>query len=256
MKELTRVFESSEFGKVRIIFKKGQPWFVAKDVCDILGLENNRDALSALDKDEKSSVKITDESLLTNTVGNSDSIPKRGNPNMSVVSESGLYALIFRSRKENAKAFRKWVTSEVLPAIRETGKYEQKTEWQKIRDDGKSARRQMTDKIKEMIEHMEFTGKKIYGNPYATISKIINDALGVIPVKGKTTRDDLSSEELAAMQMIEFILRDVISKNIDDNSEYTETIHEIENKVCEIAKFITTNCKLKITNIIELEPKE
>lgn len=92
---------------VRVVLRGDDPWFVVKDVCRILEIENSRDVISRLDNDEK------------NTVG----IQKRGNPNMNIVSESGLYALIFTSRKPEAKNFRKWVTSEVLPSIRKTGEY-------------------------------------------------------------------------------------------------------------------------------------
>ena len=94
---------------VRVILQDGEPWWVAKDVADVLGIVNSRDAVSALDDDEK------------NTVGISDG--KRGNPNMTIISESGLYTLIMRSNKPEAKRFRKWVTSEVLPSIRKTGSY-------------------------------------------------------------------------------------------------------------------------------------
>jgi prophage antirepressor-like protein len=87
----------------------GEPWFVAKDVCDVLGIRNSRDAISDLESDEKSSVVIADGTP--------------GNPSMTVVNESGLYALIFKSRKPEAKRFKKWVTWEVLPQIRKTGQY-------------------------------------------------------------------------------------------------------------------------------------
>ena len=90
----------------------GEPWFVAKDVCRVLGLENNRDAVSSLDEDEKI------------TVGNPDSNPRAGIPHQyTLISESGLYALIFRSRKPQARAFSKWVRAEVLPSLRRTGRY-------------------------------------------------------------------------------------------------------------------------------------
>ncbi|UVX34614.1 MAG: antirepressor protein KilAC domain [Namikivirus tsukuho] len=89
--------------------ENGDPWFVAKDVCDILGISNNRDAISQLDSDEK------------NTVGITDGIP--GNPNKTIISEPGLYKLIMRSRKPEAKPFQRWVTHEVLPSIRKRGIY-------------------------------------------------------------------------------------------------------------------------------------
>ncbi len=92
----------------------GDPWFVAKDVCDVLGLGNSRDAVSRLDEDEKADVGITDTS--------SNGVTQRRSVN--IVSESGLYALVFTSRKPQARAFRKWVTAQVLPTIRRTGRYE------------------------------------------------------------------------------------------------------------------------------------
>jgi prophage antirepressor-like protein len=87
----------------------GEAWFIASEVCKLLDIKNSRDAVSTLDDDEKSSVAFTD--------GTS------GNPNKTIISESGLYALIFKSKKPSAKKFRKWVTKEVIPAIRKTGSY-------------------------------------------------------------------------------------------------------------------------------------
>jgi prophage antirepressor-like protein len=94
--------------KVRVVMKDGEPWFVAKDVCDILGHTNSRMALEMLDDGEKGVSKVY-------TPG--------GNQEMNVVSESGIYSLIFRSNRPEAKLFRRWVTHEVLPAIRKTGRY-------------------------------------------------------------------------------------------------------------------------------------
>lgn len=93
--------------------ESGNPWFVAKDVCRVLELGNPSEAVRNLEEDEKSSIRITE--------GTS---PSGGNPNMLTISESGLYALIFRSRKPQARRFRKWVTAEVLPAIHKTGRYQ------------------------------------------------------------------------------------------------------------------------------------
>lgn len=105
-----RIFTNSEFGCIRIIEMNGEPWFVGKDVAEALGYSNTRDALSAHVMDEdKNTVVISDG--------------KRGNPNQTVINESGLYALIFGSKLESAKCFKHWVTSEVLPSIRRNGGY-------------------------------------------------------------------------------------------------------------------------------------
>lgn len=103
-------FQNEDFGTIRTLVIDGEPWFVAKDVCDILGVNNPRQATSRLEKFEKNTVSLND--------GN------KGNPNMTIISESGFYALVLSSRKAVAKPFRIWVTSEVLPSIRKTGKYQ------------------------------------------------------------------------------------------------------------------------------------
>ncbi|EIJ3760967.1 Bro-N domain-containing protein [Escherichia coli] len=108
-------FTIFKFGdsEIRVINRCGEPWFVAKDVCDALTLTNSRKALTALDDDEKG---VT----LSYTLG--------GEQNLSIVSESGMYTLVLRCRDAVNKGsvphkFRKWVTAEVLPSIRKTGSY-------------------------------------------------------------------------------------------------------------------------------------
>ena len=108
-----QLFEHTEFGSVRVVMIDGEPWFVAVDVCRILEISNSRDAVARLDDDEKADVGITDTS--------SNGVQQRRT--VTAISESGLYALIFTSRKPEAKKFRKWVTHEVLPSIRKTGGY-------------------------------------------------------------------------------------------------------------------------------------
>lgn len=100
--------------KVQIVQLNGEPWFIAKDVCRALGVINSRDALTALDDDEKNTVALT--------------YGIRGNPNRGVVSESGFYKLITRSRKASisgtfAHRFSNWVFREVIPSIRKFGAY-------------------------------------------------------------------------------------------------------------------------------------
>lgn len=107
MNDLT-VFKFEGTREVRTVIKDGEPWFVAKDICDILGIQNTSDAVRNLDDDELVSEKAISGGQVRE---------------MLCVSESGLYALVMRSNKPQAKAFRKWVTSEVLPAIRKTGQY-------------------------------------------------------------------------------------------------------------------------------------
>ena len=109
-----------ESNSIRTLVINNEPWFVAKDVCDTLKISNVSDALLKLDDDEKATIGLTDSQA-----GN-------GAQSISIISESGMYTLILRCRDAVKKGsiphrFRKWVTAEVLPTIRKTGKYESKT---------------------------------------------------------------------------------------------------------------------------------
>lgn len=107
-----------EFGprELRTILIGGEPWFVAADICAALGIGNTRQAVSHLDEDEVQQVPVT-----TND-GSSRELPT------NIVNEAGLYSLILRSRKPEAKTFKRWITHEVLPAIRQTGSYSMPTQ--------------------------------------------------------------------------------------------------------------------------------
>lgn len=111
-KEL-QIFENPEFGKVRVVEKDGQPWFVGKDVAEILGYTNgSRDINRHVDEE--------DRQVIQNYQNGTLEIPNRG---MIIINESGLYSLILSSKLPTARRFKRWVTSEVLPQIRQTGGY-------------------------------------------------------------------------------------------------------------------------------------
>lgn len=108
MNEIT-LFSNPEFGEIRTVDMNGETWFVGKDIALALGYSNARDAISRhVDEEDKGVVKH-------DTLGGSQS--------MSIINESGVYALIFGSKLDKAKQFKHWVTSEVLPAIRKHGTY-------------------------------------------------------------------------------------------------------------------------------------
>lgn len=109
MNEL-QIFNNPDFGNIRALEINGDPYFVGKDVAEALGYSNPRDALAKhVDDEDKNSVAFHD--------GTS------GNPNMTVINESGVYALVFSSKLPKAREFKHWVTSEVLPTIRKHGAY-------------------------------------------------------------------------------------------------------------------------------------
>lgn len=102
-------YNESENVSIRTKVIAGEPWFVGKDVCNLLGLVNHKKSLQALDDDERRGVTISD--------------PIGRNQQVNCINESGLYHLIFISRKPEAKTIRRWVTGTVLPSIRRTGSY-------------------------------------------------------------------------------------------------------------------------------------
>lgn len=108
MNEL-QIFNNEEFGEIRTITKDGEPWFVGKDITEKLGYQNgSRDIARHVDEDDQIVIPIPGDTQ---------------NRNMLVINESGLYSLVISSKLPNAKKFKKWVTSEVLPSIRKTGSY-------------------------------------------------------------------------------------------------------------------------------------
>jgi prophage antirepressor-like protein len=118
-----QVFENEKFGNVRVVIRDGEPWFVAADVCKVFGIVNNRNVTSRLDEDEKGVHDV-------DTVG--------GRQNVVIVNESGLYHMLFTMEPSNArgvkredielriqqlKQFKRWITHDVIPALRKTGTY-------------------------------------------------------------------------------------------------------------------------------------
>mgnify|MGYP005748278515 CR=1 FL=1 len=105
MENNIQVFNNEEFGEVRTVMVSGEPWFVAVDVCKALELSNPTVAVSRLDEDERSKFNLGRQGEGT------------------IINEAGLYSLILGSRKPEAKAFKRWITHDVIPAIRKTGGY-------------------------------------------------------------------------------------------------------------------------------------
>lgn len=110
MENTVKIFRSKEFGEIRTVTINNEPWFVGKDVAEALGYKNTRQALATNVMEEDKGVHSVDT--------------HSGTQQMTIINESGLYALIFGSKLESAKRFKHWVTSEVLPSIRKTGGYQ------------------------------------------------------------------------------------------------------------------------------------
>ena len=168
------IFEDPRFGQQRSIMIDGEPWFVAADVCRALQIGNPTMALTRLDEDEKA---------LSNIEGLS-----RGNDKGNIVSEAGLYSLILRSRKPEAKAFKRWITHEVIPSIRKYGAYvtdkvlDQMDEHpelipeyiQRLRDENANARTAREALEKAQAENALLAPKATYYDSFVGIDSLTN----------------------------------------------------------------------------------
>lgn len=185
-------FTIFKFGdsEIRVINKCGEPWFVAKDVCDALDLTNSRKALTALDDDEKG---VT----LSYTLG--------GEQNLSIVSESGMYTLVLRCRDAVNKGsvphkFRKWVTAEVLPSIRKHGEYVK----------GKKTTVEERTPLRDAVNML--VGKK--GLRYDDAYNMVHQRFGIDSI------DELSIEQIPLA--VEYIHRVVLEGEFIGKSEHNE----------------------------------
>lgn len=169
MNEL-QIFSSEEFGNIRTVTIDNEPWFVGKDVAEALGYQNGS-------RDINTHVLEEDRKILTtqNYQNGTFEIPNRG---LSIINESGLYALIFGSKLESARRFKHWVTREVLPAIRKSGVYHARrlTPEEMLRIE-----LGMIDKHEERISNLESNMVIDYGQQRVLekeVSKVVIDALG------------------------------------------------------------------------------
>jgi prophage antirepressor-like protein len=202
--------------------EQGLPWFSAKDVCSILEIANHRDAVSKLDDDEKVSVLLD------------------GSQKQVVVNESGLYSLIFRSNKMEAKRFKKWITGEVLPSIRRTGSYSTQDAWIKSRQDGKLARRIATDTIKDLVPYAANQGSNHPDKLFMVYSKAINDALLDLDGQKKpnSLRDQLNTIQLTTVATAEVVLARSIYEQMAQGIHYKEIFQNTKARIHAFAETV------------------
>ena len=144
MEEL-KIYKNKEFGQVRTVMIDSEPWFVGKDVAAALGYSDTKSAIQDhVDAEDKRIIQKGQIATLD--------IPNRG---MTIINESGLYSLIFSSKLESAKRFKRWVTSEVLPSIRKTGAYgEMSKKWQNFMERQEKFNQMIMDKLdQKLINH-------------------------------------------------------------------------------------------------------
>ena len=198
-----QLFSHPDLGELKATIKSGEPWFLAGDVCRVLGIKNSRDAVNEIGKKLKSA-GVKD-------VGISDTLIKTqgGNQKATIINEQILYELVFNSRKQKAVLFRAWVTGEVLPSIRKHGFY---------RAEGKNIRKVETDAIRDFIEYAKNNGSQGSDRYYAIITKATNDILGIQAGQ----RDNLTASQLEHLATVERIIATVLNDGVAKNLNYKD----------------------------------
>lgn len=180
-----QIFNSEEFGQVRTMVIDGEPWFVGKDVAEALGYERPTDTVrKRVDDEDRGISKMETPS---------------GKQEMTIINESGLYTLVLGSKLDSAKRFKRWVTSEVLPAIRKTGSYNKPmTEAEQIRLLAKGATElyERVDKVETKIETLE-NDMPLYGCEIEEVSQHVRrKAMSVLGGKDSEAYNDGSIRSL------------------------------------------------------------
>lgn len=201
------LFNNDNLGSVRtLVDETGQIWFVAKDVCDVLEIKNARDALTRLDPDEKFVINPHNFS-----VGNTDGENRMGSE-LNIINESGMYSLVLTSRKPQAKEFKKWLTHEVIPAIRQHGGYIYGQE--KLAEKEKAI---IQDEVKDMAEMI----KKLRARRHELIGEV------------SKLKDEKRhyKKELKALNEYADIFEDLFDKANAEYQKAAEEVEALQNKI-------------------------
>lgn len=219
-----QIFNSEEFGDMRTVTIDDETWFVGKDVAEALGYSNVRDALSKhVDKEDKGVAKC-------DTPG--------GKQDLSIINESGLYALIFGSKLESAKRFKHWVTSEVLPTIRKTGGY------QKQLSPAEMMRIQlgMIDDHENRIENLENNMTIDYGQQQVLGETVNHTVISILGGKESNAYKEISKKVFAECNRDLKNYFQVNARNNVPKKRFEEALQYAKSwKPC-------TNTQLKIEN--------
>jgi anti-repressor protein len=218
----TDLFEGNDVRRVMI---EGDPWWVAADICRVLGLGNPTEALRPLDQDEKMGLRINEGGSLSN-----------------IVNEPGLYSLIIRSRKPEAKKFKRWITHEILPSIRKTGAYtvKKKTGAQAAAE----AIKLLLDENHDLVEENGLLVRRIEEDrPHVEFSKAVDECTGGLSMRAMAQLLANSGHKIGQNLLINFLRYKsiylpntnlVYQKYIDSGHFATgmKTKHEKERPYC------------------------
>ena len=212
-----QVFNNEEFGQIRTMVIDGEPWFVGKDVAEALGYERPTDTVrKRVDDEDRGISKMETPS---------------GKQEMTIINESGLYTLVLGSKLDSAKRFKRWVTSEVLPAIRKTGSYNKPmTEAEQIRLLAKGATElyERVDRVETKIETLE-NDMPLYGCEIEEVSQHVRrKAVSVLGGKDSEAYNDGSIRSLVFSDIYTQLKREygLVTSYKSIKRKYLEDVHE------------------------------
>lgn len=222
-----QVYVNEHFGKIRAMMIDGVPYFVGKDVAEALGYKKARNAIeNHVDKEDALKWGVPTNS---------------GKQEMTLINESGLYTLALKSQLESAKPFRRWVTSEVLPSIRETGAYVnpnfEDDRWSQTRFASKEAAKAMASAIKTFIAHARSQGCDWEDKYFYSQAHIFcNVAVGLPKRDG---RDHATNEQLNNIDLLNRrIVSKVLTEGVANKLHYAQIWAQVQVKINEFLKLI------------------
>ena len=214
-----QLYSHPDLGELKATIKNGEPWFLAGDVCRLLGIKNSARAVSEIeDKLKSAGVRYVHSTYMNIKTS-------AGTRQATIINEQILYELIFNSRKQKAVLFRAWVTGEVLPSIRKHGFY---------RADGKVIRRAETDAIQEFIEYAKNNGSQNGDRYYSIITKATNDILNI----SAGQRDNLTSNQLEHLAMVERVIANALKSGIEKGLGYKDIYKLAASKAREVYQVV------------------
>lgn len=237
MENAIKIFENEEFGSIRTMEINGEPYFVGKDVAEILGYSKARNAIANhVDDDDKKVAPIQGD------LG--------GIQEMTVINESGLYSLILSSKLPNAKRFKRWVTSEILPSIRKTGSYsiQSKPDSYMIEDPIERAKRWIEEQEEKKALEVKIEAQK----PLVEYAEHIQASKDVIDMKSMAKLASKNGVKIGRNKLFAFLReRGILDK---DNIPYASYMDREWFEVVE-STYTFSNGDEKITKTTLVKPK-
>ena len=210
-----QIFNNSEFGQIRSLVLDDEVWFIGKDITMALGYSNDRKAL-------QDNVDVEDRRLIQKSLCGTLEIPNRG---VTAINESGLYSLVLRSKLPNAKQFKKWVTSEVLPSIRKTGSYQKPLSTQEMM----RIQLGMIDDVSDRVTNLENTMNIDYGQQHSLGELISSRVIELVGGKKSNAYKEIGRKVFSE---INHDYKDYFNVNARGNTprlKYEEAVEYVKN---------------------------